>query len=90
MASRRQVAGQKIDTAATVRQAMDMAESKPLDLADAAKKLGWLGNQNPSDEQIERYARDARLLATLDQLVPGMNCRGQPHLTPVSYQLSGT
>lgn len=77
MASKRQVAGQKIDTLATVRQAMAMSETKVLDLDGSSDALNRLGHANPAEALVMRYAREMRLLSTLDEMVPGMNCLGQ-------------
>lgn len=75
----RTVAGNKINTAAVVRQALETVNSQTLDTAKARELLTarmLMGYPAPTEEQIERYAHEKAVLSELQKLT-GANVTGQ-------------
>jgi glycyl-tRNA synthetase beta subunit len=72
----RQVAGEKINTADVVRQALEMVNGQALNTAAAVESLKRLGHTNPAQALVERYARESAILAALEKLT-GANVTGQ-------------
>jgi hypothetical protein len=65
MNAKRQIKGSQYNVAELVRDAIIAADSQPLNLEKARKSLGYLGNTNPTDELVARYARETAILAHL-------------------------
>lgn len=81
MNDKRQINGEKYNIPELVNSAITAAESDPrtfdtISLDRASKSLSYLGNRNPSDEQLRKYARESAILAILGRST-GANFQGQ-------------
>jgi hypothetical protein len=65
MDTKRQIKGTTYSIPELVQNAITSADSQPLNLESARKSLAFLGNTNPSDEQVTRYARETVILDIL-------------------------
>lgn len=65
MNNKRQIRGTQYNVMEIVQNAIAMANNQPLDLEKARKSLAYLGNQNPNDELVTRYARETQILSNL-------------------------
>jgi hypothetical protein len=50
-----------------VQTAITAADSQSLNLEKAKTSLAYIGNRNPTDEQVARYARETAILSKLAQ-----------------------
>jgi hypothetical protein len=76
MAATRTINGTKYNIAKLVDDAITAADSMTLDLSKARQSLAYLGNRNPTDELVTRYARETAILATLARMT-GANFANQ-------------
>ena len=65
MDSKRQIRGEQHNVAELVQNAIAQTDSQPLNLEAARKSLSYLGNSNPTDEMVTRYARESAILRKL-------------------------
>jgi len=65
MNSKRQIKGEQYDVTELVTNAIAEANSQPLNIEAARKSLAYRGNNNPTDEQLQRYARETAILNKL-------------------------
>lgn len=65
MTTKRQIKNVQYDITELVQSAMAAAYSQPLDLESARQRLVYLGNRDPDDELVVRYARETAILCTL-------------------------
>jgi hypothetical protein len=73
---KRQIHGEKFNVAELVQSAISTAERQSLNLGKARTSLEFYGNQNPTDEQVARYARETAVLEILARKT-GANFGGQ-------------
>jgi len=67
MNTKRQIKGTEYNVAELVQNAITSADSQALNLEKARTGLAYIGNRNPTDEQIVRYARETAILNNLAQ-----------------------
>ena len=76
MTTKRQINGTKYNVAELVENAIAAVESKTLNLEKARQSLAFLGNRNPDNATVIRYARESAILDTLARET-GANFSGQ-------------
>lgn len=76
MATKRTINGTKYSITELVDAAIAAVESKTLNLETARKSLAFLGNRNPDDATVIRYARESAILDILARET-GANFSGQ-------------
>lgn len=64
------------NTAELVNTAIEQVSAAALDLEAAKKSLAFLGNVNPTDDQVLRYATEFAILKVMDRMT-GANFQGQ-------------
>lgn len=67
MNNKRQIKGTEYNVAELVENAIAAADSQSLNLEKARTSLAYIGNRNPTDEQVFRYARETVILNKLAQ-----------------------
>lgn len=67
MNTKRQIKCTEYNVAELVRNAITIADSQSLNLENARTSLAYIGNRNPTDEQVARYARETAILSKLAQ-----------------------
>jgi len=68
MNNKRQIKGTEYNVAELVENAIiTAADSQSLNLEKARTSLAYIGNRNPTDEQVTRYARETVILSKLAQ-----------------------
>lgn len=67
MNKKRQIKGTQYNVAELVENAIAAADGQALNLEKSRQSLAYLGNRNPSDEQVARYARETVILSKLAQ-----------------------
>ena len=77
MADKRQIRGEKYNVSELVQNAIAAADSKPIDLEKARYGLRGLGNTNPSDELLARYARELAICEELARTTGAYGFTGQ-------------
>jgi hypothetical protein len=63
--AKRTIRGEQYNIEALVDSAIAAADSRTLDTEKARNSLAVLGNGNPSDAQVNQYARESAILAEL-------------------------
>src|SRR6266508_1246376 len=63
--NKRQIRGTQYNVAELVQNAVNEADNQTLNLEKARQSLAYLGNRNPSDELVTRYARETTILDNL-------------------------
>lgn len=76
MTDNRQIHGTTYNVAELVDSAIEIADSTELDLAAARKSLSYLGNNNPDDALVTKFARETAILKFLSRET-GANFDGQ-------------
>jgi hypothetical protein len=66
MNAKRQIRGTEYNVAELVQNAI-AADGQALNLEKARQSLAYIGNRNPTDEQVTRYARETVILSNLAQ-----------------------
>ena len=74
--AKRTIRGEQYNIEALVDSAIAAADSRTLDTEKARNSLAFLGNRNPSDAQVNQYARESAILAEL-QRTTGAAFNGQ-------------
>jgi hypothetical protein len=67
MNNKRQIKGAEYNVAELVENAITAADGQTLNLENARTRLAYIGNRNPTDEQVIRYARETFILNKLAQ-----------------------
>lgn len=67
MNNKRQIKGTEYNVAELVKNAITAADGQALNLEKARTSLAYIGNRNPTDEQVVRYARETVILNKLAQ-----------------------
>jgi hypothetical protein len=67
MNAKRQIRGTEYNVAEMVQNAIAAADSQVLNLEKARQSLAYIGNRNPTEEQVTRYAREFAILNKLAQ-----------------------
>lgn len=67
MNNKRQIKGTEYNVAELVENAITAADGQVLNLEKARTSLAYIGNHNPTDEQVIRYARETVILNKLAQ-----------------------
>lgn len=65
MTAKRQIKGAQYNVSELVQNAIAAADSQVMDTVKARNSLRFFGHQNPSEEQIARYARETAILSNL-------------------------
>lgn len=65
MSTKRQIAGKEYKIEELVDSAIATADATELDLTTARESLKYLGNSNPSEELVTRFARETMILKVL-------------------------
>jgi hypothetical protein len=63
--AKRTIRGEQYNIETLVDSAIAAADSRTLDTEKARSSLAFLGNRNPSDAQVNQYARESAILAEL-------------------------
>jgi hypothetical protein len=66
-ATKRTINGTQYNVPQMVDEAIAAVENMTLDSAAARQSLAFLGNRNPTDEQVTRYAREKAILNILSR-----------------------
>lgn len=74
--TKRTINGTQYNVQQIVDEAIAAADNLTLDTAAARQSLAFLGNRNPTDEQVTRYAREKAILNILSRKT-GANFAGQ-------------
>lgn len=74
--AKRTIRGEQYNISELVDGAIAAADSRTLDTDKARQSLAFLGNRNPSDAQVNQYARESAILAEL-QRTTGAAFNGQ-------------
>ena len=65
--AKRTINGQQYNVPQIVDDAIAAVDGMTLDTAAARQSLAFLGNRNPTDEQVTRYAREKAILNILSR-----------------------
>lgn len=76
MNDKRTISGQQYSVSHIVDEAIAAVNGAPLNTSAARQSLARLGHQNPSEELVNRYARESAILDTLGRMT-GAEFRGQ-------------
>lgn len=67
MNTKRQIKNTEYNVAELVHNAIATADGQTLNLEKSRTSLAYIGNRNPTDEQVIRYARETAILSKLAQ-----------------------
>lgn len=65
--AKRTIRGEQYNISELIDGAIAAADSRTLDTDKARQSLAFLGNRNPSDAQVNQYARESAILAELQR-----------------------